>query len=318
MLRSLIRLSLGVCVSLALAAACGSEDSKKHARRDGDAGAGGVPSEVDSGGSMSFAGQVPAPDAGSGGAGLIATGGQGGETLLPSAGAGGDFSVGGSGGEAGQGACCQPLTCADVAFECGYTGDGCGDYVVCDCPAGESCGGVVCVACVPDVEPCMLDPYLCGDAVDNCGNPITCPDTCSSQSSDLVCMDGHCRSCKSTCAFGDCGVVSDNCGGTLDCSGVGCENGTCQPNGICCTENADVCLDIECGEKWDNCKYVTCGGPCLDTEACVQNVCEESACKPLGYECGSTFNVAIDTYESCGICQAGETCIDNLCLPICH
>ncbi|MBT3865865.1 hypothetical protein HOF78_02045 [Candidatus Woesearchaeota archaeon] len=81
----------------------------------------------------------------------------------------------------------------------------------------------------------------------------------------------------------NCGSVSDNCGGTIDC-------GTCSGN-------------------------ETCGG------GGTANVCGSGGCTPLtqaeacdnpGFNCGSVSDGCASTYD-CGTCSGNETCSANIC-----
>jgi hypothetical protein len=83
--------------------------------------------------------------------------------------------------ELGCSGCC-PITCIQAGASCGVIGDGCGEILHCgDCPAGETCGG----ATVPN----------------QCGSPP-----------DAGCVPVTCRLLNVNC-----GVVSDRCGGIIQC-----------------------------------------------------------------------------------------------------
>jgi hypothetical protein len=332
MVRSLVRLWCGALLSCALAAACGSEDSKKHVVAD-DGGAAGVATSPTSGGSSSRAGAGPAADAGAGGAPAATSAGAGGELTT----AGGAGSNAGESGAAGDNAgasgnagapgataasCCQPAQCpvANLGDECGITiDDGCGNpEKFCDCSPGLTCFEGVCDECVPDVEACADNQDLCGDTFDNCGNPITCPDNCSSQTSGGTCVDGYCCGAKFECDSNDCGLVDNNCGGVLDCSGHSCDGNLCI-NGYCCSPDEEACSGLDCGYAWDGCEEVLCTNQCTDNQACTENTCADSVCQANGYDCGNVPNSALsDQDEYCGDCTNDQACVDHHCLPICH
>lgn len=332
MLRSLSRLLVVALVGLGLASACGSDDSKKTRRAGNeDAGAGGEVAMPSGGGSKSMAGQPARPEGG-GGAGSepMVAGGQGGQTPHPllvggqagnepvaAAGAAGMSGAAGAAGAPPDGACCQPITCAE-AFpvaegKWGYIADdGCGHYnVECGCPVGTSWqDDYTCTACQPDTEYCIGH---CGDTVDNCGNPVSCPDNCV----ESICYEGSCCNPITFCE-GGCGLQDDGCGGTIDC-GNNCDGGDCV-NGSCCIPVTDACIGVACGQVWDNCGYVDCGTSCEGTTACIDQTCQESVCKANGFNCGEVQNplaAATEGIESCGDCPDNQACVDNVCLPIC-
>ncbi|RYZ03753.1 MAG: hypothetical protein EOO73_26310 [Myxococcales bacterium] len=353
MLRAFGKISSCLLVTLALASACGSDDGKKRTAGD-EAGAGGQAGAPElaggSGGSGGGdGGEAPLPSAGQGGQPPVATGGAGGESPLE--------PVGGAGGAPPQPECCQPLTCDDVDFECGYTNDGCGDYVVCGCPAGTQCGpGALCAECTP--SPTVCD-NRCGEVLDDCNTPTQCGDDCDENNPGSVCYQGYCCSPITACVSGVCGVASDGCGGTVDCgnscegiqvcygntccapktdcdglcgvvddgcgnelncNGTPCEDGECQPNGTCCTPNADTCSSKNCGFSEDGCgNLVPCGEQCEGTTSCIQNSCKESVCKAQSLDCGYVSNDAVDGgLEYCGDCAEGVACSpENHCFPVC-
>ncbi len=309
MLRALGKLSLGLVVTFALTAACGSEDSKKKSQND-EGGAGGQAGATEPalGGGKSEGGEPPVPSAGQGGQAPMVSGGAGGEpTSEP---------MGGAGGEPTQTACCQPLTCDDVDFECGYTDDDCGGYVVCSCPAGTQCGeGAKCEACTQSPTTCQ---GRCGDVLDNCNTPITCADECGEVNPGSLCYEGSCCVPKTSCVEGDCGVIADGCGGSVDCGDSCVNEQVCTSGGNCCTPYENVCDGKVCGSTWNGCEEVNCGAPCGGTTGCVGNTCFESVCKAQGVTCGTLFNEAAAGYEECGFCDDGETCTpEGQCLAIC-
>lgn len=338
MLRSLARASLLVCVGLALATACGSDDSKKTRRGDEDtAGMGGEPAMHPSGGgNKNFAGQPAAPEGGGGGGAepMPVVGGQAGQPPVvtpqggmggqpgnePVAGAGGmTLTSAGAGGTPPDVACCQPKTC-DEAFPPAdlkwgsISDDGCGHYgIFCGCPAGTQAqgeGSGDCVACQVDAEFCMSH---CGDTVDNCGNPISCADTCFQI--EAQCYDGSCCYPSQFCDS-PCGQEPDGCGGIIDCANT-CDGGDCV-NNTCCVRNGEACSTQECGLVWDDCEMVDCGNPCSGTQGCIDNKCQESQCKAGGFNCGQVNNpLAVEGIENCGDCPDYQACVDNVCQPIC-
>jgi hypothetical protein len=71
-------------------------------------------------------------------------------------------------------------TCAELGYQCGPAGDGCGNIIQCGaCPAGQVCGaggafhcGPMPDACVP--KTCAEQGFKCGPQDDGCGNPLDC------------------------------------------------------------------------------------------------------------------------------------------------
>lgn len=352
MFRSLTRLLVVAGAGLALASACGSEDSKKsRSGEEDEAGAAGEATKgPSSGGSKSFAGapgeagMPPIPVAGgAGGAEPMPSGGvagAGGSTVVnpeggvagePSssqggvagasepmlAGAGGvDAASGGAAGAPGQ-ACCDVITCAEAFPDggWGYYNDGCGQSeLFCDCPPGtQRQDDWTCAACASDPNFCES---ACGDTVDNCGNPISCPDNCAN--SESVCYDGDCCYPLTFCE-GGCGVIDDGCGGTIDC-GETCDGAPCINGGCCYPDNPYVCLGKECGSDWDGCQFIDCGGTeCTGSTTCIDGTCQESDCKAQGLNCGFIYSpIPLNDLEYCGDCPENQACIDNVCLPLCH
>jgi len=88
-----------------------------------------------------------------------------------------------------QASSCTPGTCAELGFNCGVNGNGCGGTIDChQCPAGEQCG---------------IGGYSkCGNPAFSLDSGVTCkPKTCA----DL----GY-----------DCGQAGDGCGNSIDCGGT--------------------------------------------------------------------------------------------------
>src|SRR5262245_1508485 len=79
---------------------------------------------------------------------------------------------------------CVPKTCAELGFECGPQGDGCGNLISCgDCPKGSFCGGGGPSKCGIGVAPdgglchpktCADLGAKCGQQGDGCGHTIDC------------------------------------------------------------------------------------------------------------------------------------------------
>ena len=112
-------------------------------------------------------------------------------------------------GLAGQ--CCRPLSCAELAYDCGAADDGCGGEI--DCGNCSGCAG----QCLDHrCQPFSMDRSSChqGDVwwFDSCGNAEFIREDCGS----ATCIDGAC--CEPDCASHDaCGL--DGCGhacGTCD------------------------------------------------------------------------------------------------------
>lgn len=315
MLRAVSKLTLGLALTVVLAAACGSDDGKKQARKDEEAAGQGGQEDIGAGGGKNHAGEPGALPGGAGGdLPVVMVGGAGGE--LPVVVSGG---AGGEGGEAPDIACCQAKTCEELDL-CGPypKDDGCGHDRYCDCGPATECVAYHCVACEPD--PNFCDNH-CGATVDNCNNPLKtpCPDKCAEQTPGSICYQETCCTPQTEC-FNQCGTIDDGCGGTLDC-GNNCE-GTdvvCGNNHQCCVHNPDTCSTAACGEVWDTgCgEYVDCGS-CETGQFCsVDHTCHPSECQAQGFECGTTPNLPADVTENCGFCPVDQGCIDHKCTAIC-
>ncbi|MGO9292079.1 MAG: carboxypeptidase-like regulatory domain-containing protein, partial [Polyangia bacterium] len=179
----------------------------------------------------------------------------------------------------------------------------------------------------------------CGD-IDNCGQTLHCGDCpadlqCNKQN---VCVGTN---CVAGCTFAGgayCGVIGDNCGGTLDCGAVCPQPGwTCGADHICKGDptvcQADTCVatsgDHYCGTIGDGCgNTLDCGNDCPTGWSCINNLCVGSGvcnavncatdsgdhyCGTIGDGCGGSLDCGDD-------CPAGWTCDDHVCKatpPIC-
>ncbi len=105
-----------------------------------------------------------------------------------------------NGGHDGGGVACIAKTCAELGYNCGPAGDGCGNLLQCgSCAAGQACGnGGKPGVCGPidDCTPrtCAQDNYNCGMSGDGCGGTINCgtctaPDICGGGGRPNVCGD---------------------------------------------------------------------------------------------------------------------------------
>jgi len=192
---------------------------------------------------------------------------------------------------------CTPTTCAAKGFECGITGDGCGNTLDCTQEAGGCAGGEVCgagvqsntcglpTACVPKsrAEACA---GTCGQAGDGCSGVIDCEaDAATRCAPETTCggggVPGECGSAAgadgglgactpvdaaSACA-GKCGFVSDGCGAAYPCADHG---------GTVCDGNQGY----------------SCGG------GGTPNECGKPACTPRAQS--AACPVAGDGFKSCG------------------
>lgn len=210
---------------------------------------------------------------------------------------------------------CKKLTCADQGISCGAAGDGCGAIIQCgDCTPPATCGGggtpSVCggtTGCIP--KTCQDLGFDCGPAGDGCGAKIECgtctaPEFCGgggpSKCGGGQLADGATCTPTTTCAAGDCGPISDGCGGVHDCGG--CSSGdSCGGGGTpskcgkpACTKTTCAALGADCGYAADGCGgLLDCGGP---------NACSTGFCGGGGPNKCGTGNQP----------DAGSTCV-NYC-----
>jgi hypothetical protein len=173
---------------------------------------------------------------------------------------------------------CQPKTCAELGFTCGWNGDGCGNAIQCgSCAPGDECGSGGFSRCGrtsdggPACSPttCAASGYDCGFASDGCGGLTTCQvdggtcpapgfcggggfDRCGGDVSRGTDGGSHCvaRTCKDQ-GF-DCGPAGDGCGHLLDC-------GTCSSPARC----GGAGTPSSCGTPSN------CTGLCLNRPTCA-------------------------------------------------
>lgn len=202
-----------------------------------------------------------------------------------------------SSGDAGNFACRDGLRDGDETdIDCG--GPDCGTCLSgrkcekgADCLSGE-CEGGKCT-CVPLVA---CPDNACGHVV-HCGGELDCG-SCASG----VCYENQCCSPRA-CKEGECGVISDGCGGTLRCGDESC----CTPRS--CEHPS---LANRCGDYDDRCGgSVTCGcsgasDKCYLGECCVPKTCDALAA------CGSILSDGCGGTVTCG-CPSGEICKSGAC-----
>src|SRR5262249_18411736 len=93
---------------------------------------------------------------------------------------------------------CAPATCSSLGYNCGKTGDGCGNIIDCGtCSSGLTCGAGgpnVCGSGTAPLTPatCQSLGFDCGAAGDGCGGVLqcgTCPtgQTCGGAGVPNVC-----------------------------------------------------------------------------------------------------------------------------------
>ncbi|MFO0735591.1 MAG: hypothetical protein U0270_06920 [Labilithrix sp.] len=218
------------------------------------------------------------------------------------------------------GGTCTKKTCADYPADvCGKQPDGCGGVTAVDCGTAcvapqvcggggvpSHCGGGTLTddagnACVP--KKCL--PSQCGQISDGCGNVVDCGSTactngefCGGGGTPNQCGKPACTPLTQAvaCAGGkNCGVVGDNCGGTITCGPATCGAGqVCGANG-----QPNVC-----GAGGVTADGGPGGGPCIAKKATDVGACPANACGPFADGCGGSYN--------CGtaptFCPAGQTC----------
>ncbi len=198
---------------------------------------------------------------------------------------------------------CQNVTCNDVGVECGFAWLGCGE----DTPANYTdCGG-----CGPADGGA---PRVCNAVLH------ICEPACTPKTAEEIC--GAAKTKRGV----ECGVITDGCGGTVNCDGVtgfGCVNGeSCGVRGIAnrCDKKQvpDECkaLGRDCGAITSVCTGLTVEcGECAPGQVCNANgvcgaPCTAKTCADFtAFECG-TFDDSCGSTVTCGSCASG-ICIDS-------
>jgi hypothetical protein len=255
--------------------------------------------------------------------------GQGGGSSGTGATGVGGFGASSSTGS-GAGGDCDPLTCAELGYDCGQASDGCGDVLDCGtCPPGEACGASPPNVCSPSCLPttCAQQGFNCGEASDGCGGVLDCG----------TCMDGECGGggmpnvcfvdCPGeTCAeLGfNCGAAADGCGGLLEC-------GTCPAGQTCGASSMNVCGTdtTTCEQACVNgnptaykelvgyiLSFCACGGGSLPCAGECAGECADPSTLTAGSPCGMCINAQGAMQGACVQTGADKCQADPTCNPI--
>lgn len=261
----------------------------------------------------------------------------------------GDGAVSDS-GPADTGMHCTPRTCEAAGANCGPIADGCGGLIECgECTAvGAVCGGGgqpnVCGGGIQNCTPktCEELNANCGPIADGCGRLIDCGsctmdgESCGGGGLHNRCgsPEGNPEECPALLTCDDvgaqCGLVSNGCGGVLDCGGCDEAGESCGGGGTHNRCGAPTCTrltcdDVDpehCGPVGDGCGGVLtdCGVTCQEPETCggggvydrcgeggwtcqpleLSVVCPAGACGPASDGCGGQID--------CGGCTGGLIC----------
>lgn len=250
--------------------------------------------------------------------------------------------------------CIKPkVTCADLAADCGTVKDTCGNYLDCPdgatkgCSAGKECNPDTnkCVDCQLDLsspdkvaQACTSEGIECGFAWLGCGPNVpanltdcgsckdpsrprcnaklnVCEPACVPQSAAVLCAAAKTKSGV------ECGVITDGCGGTVNCDTVptfGCKNGeSCGVRGIAnrCDSYStpDECKAVgqNCGTIKSSCSGATIScGQCTAPDVCNSNgvcgpPCTPKTCDDFKeFQCGN-FDDGCGKKLTCGTCPNG-------------
>jgi hypothetical protein len=178
------------------------------------------------------------------------------------------------------GMCCTRTTCAAQGATCGAIRDGdCGDMLTCG-----TCDASACLTC---------------------GASHTCVSACTS---GQVCFQSGCCT-PATCGAQDCGMLSDGCGGTLDCGACPTTTTTTATSSTtttttlpACDPNAGATISCTCGDGHTACAVpgnIDCTGP---APSCASKQADCSAfCAPFGGAgpCGTTPCIDCTTHQPC-------------------
>jgi hypothetical protein len=239
---------------------------------------------------------------------------------------------------------CTPKTCAQLGYNCGPQGDGCGGTLQCGtCTSPQTCGGggVYGHCGYPDAGSCTpmtcaQQNINCGAAGDGCGNPLSCgscvaPQTCGGGGVPGECGYPDAGSCAPlTCAQQgiNCGPAGDGCGNALAC-GTCVAPQTCGGGGVpgdCGYPDAAACVpltcaqqSINCGPAGDGCGSALSCGTCVAPQTCGGGgvfgqcgfpdaaVCQPETCAQQNIKCGPAGD-GCGNALSCGTCPNGQTC----------
>ena len=132
---------------------------------------------------------------------------------------------------------CPAKSCAQLGYNCGPAGDGCGGQLNCGtCTSPQTCGGggqpgICGGGCA--TRSCAAQGFTCGPAGDGCGGQLNCGTCPAGQvcggGGPGICGSGGCI--PTTCAAQgfNCGPAGNGCGGQVDCGvcplGQACGNG---------------------------------------------------------------------------------------------
>ena len=236
-------------------------------------------------------------------------------------------------------------TCADFNAQCGTVVTSCGSFLDCPdtttkgCAAGEQCNAETnqCEACQPVT--CLDLGYECGSAWLGCGPDISSNYTdCGTCGASQICNVAF-NVCEPTCVPGtpasictaagaQCGIISNGCGGTVDCDsvmGFGCPTG----QGCGLQGQANKCdpapTPVECVALGQNCGSIksVCTGLTIDCGQCpMGQVCNPNGvcgppCTPK--TCAEFSDIECGTFpDGCGSTVACGTCPGGVCNDTTH
>ncbi|MBW2700697.1 MAG: putative metal-binding motif-containing protein [Deltaproteobacteria bacterium] len=198
-------------------------------------------------------------------------------------------------------ACCAPIAPCG-ANNCGFMSDNCG-------------GSVNCGSCTDSDEDCESNNCTC--------NNTTCGSDCCA--AGQICDGGDsCCTPVDPCGPNNCGIMSNGCGGTVNCGSCADSDKDCESNNCVCnntTCNTDCCAAGQicdggnscctpvnpcgfnnCGSMSDGCGGTVNCGSCADSD----EDCESNSCTCNNTTCGS------DCCAAGQICDGGDSC----CTPV--
>ena len=212
---------------------------------------------------------------------------------------------------------CVPQSCAQLGFDCGPQGDGCGSSIDCgSCSPPQSCGGHDATSppnpgkcggtaiCIP--KTCATSFANCGPVADGCGGLLDCgtcsaPQTCGGGGTPNACggSGGVCIPTKNCASLGkNCGWVLDDCGNIMNCgtcTGAETCGGGGAPSSVCGGTAGDAGTGGDGGASSD-------GG-----SICVPATCAAQGPQPGGLTCGPAGDGCGNLIQ-CGTCTAPQTC----------